>query len=988
MNTYIKLFLVGREKDLPYILLYGYGVLDLDNDVRDWSKKKLNKNLDLYQMTCVMSQEDLSDFEEKLMAEEVQITKDIYIIGMMRKRPETTFYPKKDSGMNNGSLLMSLSRVQEYWNIEKEHLFDKILEKYKGKNAKEQRDKINEVLEILSKETSIYFLGNAAERLGNIEIYDPYKECMDFKWRLDRNNKKILLVKKNPYRETLIVNCVLCNAGRVMFNRITEWKMDELSLEFEANDIISEVQISIWQREKGQLIYYDKHCFPEIQIDVQIDSNICYRIHDSWMERLLKTFGGNSLKEEKLDQVRIKRKENRLMENFFRKEHYIWKDAGYSGIQLAKQYAKAHSKGAFCKKIGEGDCEIDSFLKITEYLNNGGVEKAIIVDPYFSVYAMEKMLTRIDNEKMHLKIITSLSSSDPDKEGMGAKNPGYLSIVKNFLKNNRSLIHQKLTIQNITHEGNTAIHDRYLFLMKTNSIEGYLLSNSINSAGQNYNFVIAPMDQEVVYEVLEYVYEITDEEIQSEKNKKTRFQIETLWSESNKNKEENTSFIIVHSWEQKCKNIELNELFFKGWDLNEEVAEEAILSLCWYLYNGHGAEESNCLEWMRDNKINLQKLVEYGLKAAQKLEGEEALFEKNKVNCSDVNMFRMALDIQKQDEVEINAEYIMEDTKEIYYERYSYLYILYRISFFIDANKTIEFMQNVRSPMVFRVMKENMLKGEYRLDIYQSLQNSKLQWLSKLSYYYFVFVLLERIERKEELWSLPVENYLDGHPRVAAFQYACWIRELTFRWENNSDTEILKIIDTCFRKLSGYLRKIGFTKEERLMLVSFLESRKETVNCKNIGYLWECVKEERWRTVLQEWAICKLEEKWSDNEYDFYEQDYDITKCAAFMALQLWEDDIELMRTKLKLNEKALYRAICPAGYDINYDLWKNSVQKVLWQLLFLKYYCEFWEKEKDVMDIQYQKLLDLRNMLYKVEKQCERWKGLEGLVTEVFTRE
>ncbi|WP_447409811.1 hypothetical protein [Clostridium perfringens] len=42
----------------------------------------------------------------------------------------------------------------------------------------------------------------------------------------------------------------------------------------------------------------------------------------------------------------------------------------------------------------------------------------------------------------------------------------------------------------------------------------------MNSAGQNYSFVIAPMDKEVIYNVLEYVNEIKNEEIQKRKTRK------------------------------------------------------------------------------------------------------------------------------------------------------------------------------------------------------------------------------------------------------------------------------------------------------------------------------------------------------------------------------------------------------------------------------------------------------------------------------------
>lgn len=69
--------------------------------------------------------------------------------------------------------------------------------------------------------------------------------------------------------------------------------------------------------------------------------------------------------------------------------------------------------GAFIPNTGK-DGEIDSFLKIRKYLADSTVDRVILADPYFSVSAAEKLLTRIPRTNLQLDIITCLGLTDPD----------------------------------------------------------------------------------------------------------------------------------------------------------------------------------------------------------------------------------------------------------------------------------------------------------------------------------------------------------------------------------------------------------------------------------------------------------------------------------------------------------------------------------------------------------------------------------------------
>lgn len=84
-----------------------------------------------------------------------------------------------------------------------------------------------------------------------------------------------------------------------------------------------------------------------------------------------------------------------------------------TGDSLLTGYRKTHCLGSFIPNTGK-DGEIDSFLKIREYLEESTVDRVILADPYFSVQAAEKLLTRIPRTNLQLDIVTCLGMTDPD----------------------------------------------------------------------------------------------------------------------------------------------------------------------------------------------------------------------------------------------------------------------------------------------------------------------------------------------------------------------------------------------------------------------------------------------------------------------------------------------------------------------------------------------------------------------------------------------
>ena len=300
------------------------------------------------------------------------------------------------------------------------------------------------------------------------------------------------------------------------------------------------------------------------------------------------------------------------------------------------------------------------------------------------------------------------------------------------MKKNEDIIHKYLRIINITQNGKTAIHDRYLLrLLSDGSMDGYLLSNSLNSAGQNYSFVIAPMDKEVVYSVLEYVNEIKDNEIQKKKNKKERLSIETLWDTYDEEyKKEVNKIISTKSWELYMKNnysdgqcLELKNIFYREWDSTKEKAKENILKLCWYLHHSNDEKIRKDLNEFI-NKVDKNRIFDICNEIALELEEEEKQYEENDLNSkmSEVYTYRNALYKDKQDSVKINAQYLMRYPIYEVYTVNNYLSCLYEIVYGIEPKKLVDIMENAHSPKALQILLFKMIfNNDINLDIYNSI---------------------------------------------------------------------------------------------------------------------------------------------------------------------------------------------------------------------------------------------------------------------------
>lgn len=1013
MNTFYKLFAVKGNED-TCILLYGYGLPDY-NEIRDWSSGLIDKKINLYRLTCVMDEENSLIFQNQLTNKEnISLNNEFSIKSGFVKRPDTIIYPKNYSMGNSESILKSMSKLKEYWNLNKILIIQELQDVYKNKGARNQREKIHDVIARVSQEVSISFFDEAAERLGNIDIYIPNEWADKFEWETKRvvgetasdiSVKGIKVNKKGNVRLNVLVNCILRNSDRCVLNQIKRMNIEDDSLEFDANEEISEITLNIWNKESGELVYTSHdNLMREMILSMNIKSNTKYLVHDEWTDKLEKTFGGSKEKIEKLNEIR--RVEHIPTPSVSKTGDYKndpWSEAGRLSQKLINVYRYENVKGAFCKKVGEGNCEIDSFSKIADYLNQSRVNKVIIVDPYFSIKAMEKFLCRVKNSKLKLEIITSLSDIDPDKDANIAKNSNYLDEVKGFLEKNNNILHKYLRIINITQNKNTAIHDRYLLrLLEDGTIDGYLLSNSLNSAGKNYSFVIAPIDKEVTYDVLEYVNEIKDEEIQKKKSKKERLQIETLWDTYDKNNIKEDDYIVpIKEWEQEMKvkydnkeSIKLEELFYKGWNFEEEKAKESILKISWYLYYTDDRKILDDLIKFINSEFDTEKFLLLCNKIAVELEKEEEIYEKNNFyyKYEEVISFRKALYKEKQEEVKIDPQYLMENSFiHVFYKINGYVLSLYRIIYNINHEKLVDIMEKAHSPMAMKLLLEKMIFNcEIDFKVYNRLIISDIEWLREWAYYYFNTIIITKIKKGQDV---NCKLYINISDDTAIYQYATCIERISFeidRMNKNSscNIEYLSKLDEILKYFVEEEINLMNKKEinfDENKLFKLLNGPNDKINYNNYILIIDQLNNKECKNIFLRIMIKLFKQKWDTDKHFFADNDYNITYYTAYACLEYWNNDVKTIFEELKINNKSLYSATESGKYDMNFDEWNKSVQKVLWQLLFLKNYKKLLEGKGINTGENYEKILNKITELSVIKNETDRGYDINGLVSKVF---
>ena len=236
---------------------------------------------------------------------------------------------------------------------------------YRGK---ELRQKIQQLFNILKTECGVDFSKNGG-RLGNFEYYEPSKYIHFFIVQRHTSNG-IMLKKRKPILEELIVNFASENVGRWISNEVKIFYPNANELVFSVNEPITHYQIKVWEKGSGTLVFASECAFiMEAHINIAAVSHKI--IQDPWTQALRKNASKHKGDIQKIENVEFSSRYDVVHINS--DEPMPWRHAKQEGDKLCALYKAEKTSGAFVSKTADRKGEIDSFQKVREYIEVGGI---------------------------------------------------------------------------------------------------------------------------------------------------------------------------------------------------------------------------------------------------------------------------------------------------------------------------------------------------------------------------------------------------------------------------------------------------------------------------------------------------------------------------------------------------------------------------------------------------------------------------------------
>ncbi|MBV4418601.1 hypothetical protein KM800_04565 [Clostridium tyrobutyricum] len=959
MNYYVRVYLI-KNINGEYAILYGYAI-EIERSEKSWSKSNYKKT-PIKIISCVVNEDNLNKLILKLQKKKLNLKikdKDIKILGGLIKRPTVIIPPKESHIDKSTSIINTVSIVDSYWNIDKVDLIELIKILSKSSNEKEFRKFFNILLDGLLDETGMNFKEEAVSKLGNFEVYNLLLSNEYFDIYVDKTSKgKVCHIKKCKEIEyELITRCKLKNGKECILDTIKEFREDEKELIFKAKQSIENVEIEMWKKETRELVYvYSTSIIRYVSVGMKIQGKNLL-IRDPWSDELRNSYSKGKNQIDKIEQVSLYSSDKiNICGN---KDEDVWDDVASEAEKLVFRYSNKSIKGCFIEISTSKMGEIESFVKLRKYLNENDLNRVVIVDPYFSVKAASKLLARIENTSMILEIITSLSEIDPDSN---KSNPNIIPEVKNFLEKNYSIIHRKLKVVNITSGKKQAFHDRYLIRFFNNGdIDGFLLSNSINSMGQRFPFVIAPMESEVVFQVWQYLKE-------TKNNKK--YDIEELWNYSmsktsypiieDKNVSEEKEYIIgemikISGYEellvkytkendlsierflqQNDVNVLLNNFMNKYKNHTNKANKKELLKFMGkLLYYTTEIRYINICNKFKESEINITEIGNLIKELAEESENQDVSFDIN----DDRYIYSKFLQKCNEWDNSIDAiEYsrgVFRNIRPIYGSSTDFhMYYLYKIILHFNPEKIEAIIKETRSPLAYSEMIEFMMLN-WNEALYLSMLNSKIKTFKETAYAW-IWQKVKDIKEKSNK-EIFIDNAIaissDVKYEIIAYLVSCLTYSIKYYKVDYKELKYKYI-----KELAEELNKLKLNKEQVRILAYILNNRQDAESALDMLTICEHITSNNFvKSGLLSEIINKLTMKLNVEKVNyFYETDRKFTCYSAKAVLELNNGKITEEIFKQFVNKKDFFTFSIPYLKDRNYSKWYDSGLKSMWRLLFL----------------------------------------------------
>ncbi len=365
----------------------------------------------------------------------------------------------------------------------------------------------------LENETGINFSGSQRARLGNIEwfkipfgtIYGQSK----IKWNTIKtkiahrtiSSKEVKLECHDLEIGKYAVNVRFVNANAIISDTLKTFeivtKKENYVSSFMADDEISSISIKVWNIDDTsihQLVYEEHvHLIREINISMNVNP-VTYRVESDRIKRIEKQ---NPLVGLKLKEVTRVNQGSHSQNKINTKNTDPWRNyINEVKSRTTDKIDKNQCESYFFEKGSTGDIKFIEWIQSLSSHSKDSINTLYIVDPY------------IDNEVFSLLVYIPSTSyvlltNTEKKENKEEKLIGYARRTK-------KTIHDKIELYDFK-DSNKRLHDRYIIIeYKSKKLEGYNLSNSIQSGTINYPLLVTKIYNETLDAILVWLHDTTN----------------------------------------------------------------------------------------------------------------------------------------------------------------------------------------------------------------------------------------------------------------------------------------------------------------------------------------------------------------------------------------------------------------------------------------------------------------------------------------------
>jgi hypothetical protein len=373
---------------------------------------------------------------------------------------------------------------------------------------------LERVLSILQDELNLPFKDQYAARLGNFEIFDLHE------W-LDEPRPFLIEVKRDPSRDrsgpqtmqicrTPAFGCVPHIAhivgrvsGDVVVDRLITLAAGELRVPMPVSELLDQFDFRLFDAS-GEVVLHSEHSrffnrigfvLSPIGRQVTLNDDLSTRAKSE----------GGAVAAQASAVVSMSPQRSLIggpAKGSWRKFAEDMEDF------VSARLPKTSEDRWFARGI-EG--EVGAISHLNHLLNGGHIRSAVLVDPWFGAEAVNRFALRLSSQNVHLTIVTSWATIDPDTNEPLASESDPTAKLAAALRHVQPFLNPKLTLINLVDGKDQAFHDRYLGLYPHEGMaKVLLLSNSINKMAGNWPFSMSLFAPDVSREVQRYIEGLCD----------------------------------------------------------------------------------------------------------------------------------------------------------------------------------------------------------------------------------------------------------------------------------------------------------------------------------------------------------------------------------------------------------------------------------------------------------------------------------------------